>query len=110
MLAFSVICGGSITLSFAVNSFKPLTGEWEITGETMPSVIGMSNTLDFAVSYAINPSIDAMNVQNCFITVAMVALLCTFTFLPVVFFGKRLRKHSAPKYWEYIVTRAARGH
>ncbi|KAJ4367292.1 hypothetical protein N0V83_006873 [Neocucurbitaria cava] len=103
MLAFSVICGGSITLSYAVDCFK------EISGEAMTSVIIIRNTLGFAVSYAINPWIDAMGIQNCFITVAMVALVCTFTFLPMVFIGKRLRKHSAPKYWEYIATCAVPG-
>lgn len=76
----------------------------------MTSVIIIRNTLGFAVSYAINPWIDAMGVQNCFITVAMVALVCTFTFLPMVFIGKRLRKHSAPKYWEYVATCAVPGH
>ncbi|KAF2684045.1 MFS transporter [Lentithecium fluviatile CBS 122367] len=104
LLAFSVICGASITLSYAVDSFK------EIAGEAMTSVIIIRNTLGFAVSYGINPWIDTMGVQNCFITVAMVALVCTFTFLPMVVFGKRLRKFSAPKYWEYVATSAVEGH
>jgi hypothetical protein len=76
----------------------------------MTSIIIIRNTLGFAVSYGINPWIDTMGVQNCFITVAMVALVCTYTFLPVVWFGKRIRKFSAPKYWEYVATSAVGGH
>ncbi|GME66035.1 hypothetical protein GTA08_BOTSDO07971 [Neofusicoccum parvum] len=98
MLAFSVVCGGSITLSYDVDCFK------EISGESMISVIIIRNTLGFAVSYGINPWIDHMGLQNCFITVAMVALACTYTFLPMVWYGKQLRRFSAKKYWEYVAT------
>lgn len=101
MLAFSVICGGSITLSYDVDCFK------EISGESMISVIIIRNTFGFAVSYGINPWINGMGLQNCFITVAMVSLACTFTFLPMIFIGKRLRKFSTKKYWEYVSTSAA---
>ncbi|RDW88860.1 hypothetical protein BP6252_00892 [Coleophoma cylindrospora] len=101
MLAFSVICGGSITLSYNVDSFK------EIAGESMISVIIIRNTLGFAVSYGINPWINGMGLQNCFITVAFVSLACTFTFLPMIWVGKRLRRFSADKYWAYVATSAA---
>ncbi|TVY42520.1 putative MFS-type transporter, partial [Lachnellula occidentalis] len=104
MLAFSVICGGSISLSYDVDCFK------EIAGESMISVIVIRNTLGFAVSYGINPWINGMGLQNCFVTVAMVALACTFTFVPMIFFGKSLRKLSAKKYWEYVATSAAPSH
>ncbi|TVY36509.1 putative MFS-type transporter [Lachnellula subtilissima] len=100
MLAFSVIAGGSITLSYAVDCFK------EISGETMMSVVVIRNTTGFAISYAINPWIDAMGVQNCFITAAMIALGCTATFLPMIYYGKSIRKASAKKYWEYVATAA----
>jgi hypothetical protein len=76
----------------------------------MISIMIIRNTLGFAINYAIDPWIDAMGVQNCFITVAMVALVCTFTFVPVVVFGKRIRKFSAPKYWEYVSTSVVAGH
>ena len=73
----------------------------------MISVIIIRNTLGFAVSYGINPWINGMGLQNCFITVAMVALVCTFTFVPMIFIGKKLRRFSAKKYWEYVATSAA---
>jgi hypothetical protein len=87
-----------------------LTWKQEIAGETLTAVIIIRNTLGFAVSYGINPWIDAMGVQNCFITVAMVALVCTMSFLGVVVFGKRARKASAEKYWEYVATSVVAGH
>lgn len=122
MLAFSVICGGSLTLSYDVDCFKAsrlfslfqqrsaTDFNQEIAGESMISVIVIRNTLGFAVSYGINPWINGMGQQNCFITVAMVSLACTFTFVPMIFFGKSLRKLSAKKYWEYVATSAAPSH
>lgn len=115
MLAFSVICGGSITLSYAVDCFKVKSSlshnfdqeadvRQEISGETMMSVVVIRNTLGFAINYAINPWIDGMGLQNCFVTVAMVAFGCTATFLPMIWFGKRMRRASAEKYWEYVVS------
>lgn len=82
----------------------------EIAGESLISVIIIRNTLGFAVSYGIDPWINGMGLQNCFITVSMVALVCTFTFLPMIFVGKKLRRFSTKKYWEYVATSAAPAH
>lgn len=98
LLAFSCVCGGSIALSYDVDCFK------EISGESMISIMIIRNTMGFAVSYGIDPWIDHMGLQNCFITAAMVALACTYTFFPMVWFGKQLRRYSARKYWEYVAT------
>lgn len=73
----------------------------------MMTVIIIRNSLGFAISYAINPWIVTMGLQNCLITVAVVAFVCIFTFLPVVYFGKKMRKFSAAKYWEYTATSSA---
>lgn len=43
-----------------------------------------------------------MGLQNCFITVAIVSLACTFTFVPMIFVGKKLRRSWVKKYWEYV--------
>ncbi|KAK8220308.1 major facilitator superfamily domain-containing protein [Phyllosticta capitalensis] len=101
LLAFSVVCGGSIALSYDVDCFK------EIAGESMISVIIIRNTLGFAVSWGINPWIDSLGLQNCFISVSMVALVCMATFLPMIKFGKPLRRWSTKKYWEYVATSIA---
>ncbi len=70
----------------------------------MMTVIIIRNSLGFAISYAINPWIETMGLRNCFITVAIVAFACIFTFLPIIYFGKKMRKASAGKYWEYVAT------
>ena len=94
-------------LSFFIHGSQLADLTQEIAGETMISVIIIRNTLGFAVSYGINPWINGMGLQNCFITVAMVSLTCTFSFLFMTFFGKKLREFSAKKYWKYVATSAA---
>lgn len=95
-VTFGVVTSSSVALAYTVDCFK------EITGESMIAVIIVRNTLSFAFNYAINPWIDSLGLQNCFVSVSLIALVCTFSFLPMVYVGKRLRKFSAAKYWEYI--------
>ncbi|KAF7562642.1 hypothetical protein G7046_g1497 [Stylonectria norvegica] len=95
-VTFGVVCGGAISLAYAVDCFK------EISGETLVSIIIIRNTLGFAFSYAITPWIDNLGLQDCFISVAMISLVCTCTFLPMIYWGKSLRRFSARRYWVYV--------
>lgn len=101
MLAFGCITGGSIAISYSIDCFK------ELSGESMVSVIIIRNTLGFGFSYAITPWIEAQGMRNCFITVAMLSLVTTASFLLMTTFGKRLRRFSRDKYWEYVATSVA---
>ncbi|KAM0550780.1 hypothetical protein ACHAPJ_008643 [Fusarium lateritium] len=102
---FGVVCGGAISLAYTVDCFK------EIAGESLISVILIRNTLGFAFGYAINPWIDSLGLQNCFISVSMISLFCTCTFLVMIIWGKRLRKFSAGRYWSYVAEeRTTSGH
>jgi MFS family permease len=102
-VTFGVVCGGSISLSYAVDCFK------DIAGESMITVIIIRNTLGFAFSYAITPWIDASGLQNTFVAVSMVSLACTLSFLAMIVFGKRLRKWSAKRYWSYVDEKTTMG-
>jgi MFS family permease len=103
MLAFGCITGGSIAISYNIDSFK------EIGGESMVSVIVIRNTLGFGFSYAITPWVDGQGLRDCFITVGMLSLACTGSFLLVVLFGKRLRRMARERYWEYVATTSVGG-
>lgn len=98
MLTFGVVTGGSIAVSYNVDCFK------ELGGETTISVIVIRNTLGFGFSYAITPWYTNQGLKNCFIAAGFISLACTFTFLFMIVYGKRLRKFSRDKYWEYVAT------
>ncbi|KAF4444153.1 hypothetical protein F53441_11211 [Fusarium austroafricanum] len=57
-----------------------LTFSCDISGDTTTSIIIIRNTLGFAISYGITP--------------------CTFLFM--IWKGKSLRRHAAPRYWDHI--------
>jgi MFS family permease len=99
MLTFGCVTGGSIAVSYNVDCFK------EIAGETTVSIMLIRNTIGFGFSYAITPWWTMQGLQNCFITAAMVSIACTFTFLIMIKYGKRIRRWSAPAYREYMATK-----
>lgn len=98
MLTFGCVTGGSIAVSYNVDCFK------EIAGETTVSIMLIRNTIGFGFSYAITPWWTTQGLQNCFITAAMISIVCTFTFIPIIYFGKRIRSWSIPSYRKYMAT------
>jgi len=98
MLTFGCVTGGSIAVSYNVDCFK------EIAGETMVSIMIIRNTIGFGFSYGITPWWTSQGLQNCFITAAAISLVCTFSFLVLIVYGKRLRKWSTPAYRKYMAT------
>jgi MFS family permease len=98
MLTFGCVTGGSIAVSYNADCLK------EIAGETTVSVMLIRNTIGFGFSYAITPWWTSQGSQNCFVTAGMVSLVCTFTFLVMIVWGKRLRRWSIPAYRRYTAT------
>ncbi|PGH28274.1 hypothetical protein AJ80_00165 [Polytolypa hystricis UAMH7299] len=96
LMTFGCVTGGAIAVSYNVDCFK------EMGGESTVSVMMIRNTIGFGFSYAITPWYTNMGLQNCFITAAMVSIVCTMTFLLMVKYGKTLRRMSTEKYLRYI--------
>ncbi|KAJ6444349.1 C2H2 transcription factor [Purpureocillium lavendulum] len=85
----------AISLAYAVDCFK------EISGESFVAIIVLRNTMGFAFSYAITPWIEKVGLRNCFISVSMLSLVCTGSFVLMILWGKNLRRSSAERYWRY---------
>lgn len=98
MLTFGCVTGGSIAVSYNVDCFK------DIAGETTVSIMIIRNTIGFGFSYAITPWWTTQGLQNCFITAAMISIVCSFTFLVMIAYGKRIRRWSIPSYQKYMTT------
>jgi MFS family permease len=98
MLTFGCVTGGSIAVSYNADCLK------EIAGETTVSVMLIRNTIGFGFSYAITPWWTSQGLQDCFITAGVVSLVCTFTFLVMIVWGKRLRRWSIPAHRQFTAT------
>ncbi|KIX95713.1 uncharacterized protein Z520_08420 [Fonsecaea multimorphosa CBS 102226] len=104
MTSFGIVSGGSTSLAYDVDCFK------EIAGETVVLVIVIRNTMGFGMNYGITPWLENTGTQNCFIAVAFLCLFCNFSFLFMTVWGKKLRRMSAKKYWEYVDTLIVAAH
>lgn len=104
MLTFGAVSGGSISVAYNVDCFK------EIGGETTVSVMLIRNTFGFRFSYAITPWVTAQGLQNCFITAAVMSIVCMSTFLGIVYWGKYLRRKSADIGWRYTASSGMQSH
>ena len=88
--------GVTISVAYLVDSFP------EISGDGLSTVIIIRNTMSFAIGYGITPWLDGLGLQNCFVSVAFVALAICAVFIPIIIFGKRLRKAKAAAYWAEV--------
>lgn len=104
MVEAAVVAGGSVAISYDIDCFK------EISGETLILVMVIRNSLGFGFSYGITPWLESQGLTRTFVTVSILSLVCTLTFLVFVVYGKSLRKMSARKYWEYVSTLVIKGH
>lgn len=96
LVTCGVVAASAISLSYAVDCFK------EISGEAFASIMVVRNTIGFSFSYAITPWIESVGLRNCFITVSILSMVCTGSFLAMIYWGKSLRRLSAKTYWEFV--------
>ncbi|KAK6002560.1 hypothetical protein QM012_001310 [Aureobasidium pullulans] len=103
ILAISSTLCLSTAIQYATSAYR------DLSGELITTIILIRNTLSFAINYGINPWIDAMGTRNTFITAAMIAFVLNSTMFVVIRFGRRLREHSARRYWTYVEKARAKG-
>ncbi|KAL7802259.1 major facilitator superfamily domain-containing protein [Trichoderma aethiopicum] len=93
VLAACNTAGITLSIAYLVDSYR------EISADGLASCIIIRNTMSFAINYGITPWLDGLGLQNCFISVAFVGLAICSSFLPVIWFGKRLRNLKRESYW-----------
>ncbi|KAM0480185.1 hypothetical protein ACHAPX_004010 [Trichoderma viride] len=98
-LAACNTAGITLSIAYLVDSYR------EISGDGLASCIIIRNTMSFAIGYGITPWLDGLGLQNCFISVAFVALAICAIFLPMIFYGKRLRGLKRESYWKEVKLR-----
>ncbi|OAA53550.1 MFS transporter [Cordyceps fumosorosea ARSEF 2679] len=101
ILAFCSCVGITLSIAYLVDSFR------DISGDALVTLILIRNTMSFAIGYGITPWLDHLGLQNCFISVAFVALAICSTFLPMIWYGKRLRAAKRESYWNEVKIRIA---
>lgn len=103
VLAACSTSGITLSVSYLVDSFR------EVSGDGLASIILIRNTMSFAIGYGITPWLDSLGLQNCFISVAFVALAICAVFVPFIVWGKRMREVKRVAYWGEVRKRMADG-
>ncbi|KAI0937871.1 hypothetical protein AcW1_003913 [Taiwanofungus camphoratus] len=95
MISCSTGIGSSLSLRFALGSYR------DLSGEVMMAVIIVRNSLSFAIGYGITPWL-AMGYQNTFMSAAFVGLAIKMSFLVVIKWGNCWLARSRKAYWAYV--------
>ncbi|XRM47097.1 hypothetical protein ABZX51_010098 [Aspergillus tubingensis] len=86
---------GSISdasLTLVIDSYR------DITGDAFTGVAFMRNAISIGIPFAISPWLDRSGAQNMFIACGFISLAITLTIIPMVIWGKRMRRATAERY------------
>lgn len=100
MSSCSSAIGAVVSLNYALDSYK------DLSGEVMLSVILVRNSITFIIGYVITPWLK-LGLQNTFISAAFVGLAFASTSVIMLIFGKRFRHYSRAAYWRYVESTTA---
>ena len=95
-LAFQNACGASISVTYLVDSYR------DMAGDALTALIIVRNLMSFAVSYGINPWIEGMGTRGAFGLATGIGLAASLLWIPMITFGKRLRRASKERYWKLV--------
>lgn len=98
-LSICSCAGVTLSIAYLVDSFR------EVSGDALVTLMLIRNTMSFAISYGITPWLDGLGMQNCFISVAFVALGICSIFLPIIWYGKKMRAAKRESYWREVKIR-----
>lgn len=88
--------GASVPYAYAMDCYPRLAGDSMVVIIMVRNVIGA-----FAFNYAITPWIARDGLQNTFIILGFLSIAFWLSSIPMIIYGKRLRRWSAKRYLEY---------
>ncbi|KAK1509329.1 uncharacterized protein CCOS01_15423 [Colletotrichum costaricense] len=95
------IVSGTSALSVQGSTTYCIESYHLISGQAMVSIMLIRNTMSFAVNYGLTTWVTNMGLQNAFILAAVAGAFQTASVLPVIKWGKVLRKRSVSTYFKY---------
>ncbi|KUI65204.1 hypothetical protein VM1G_00597 [Cytospora mali] len=103
MISICNACGITLSVAYLVDTYR------DVAGDALATCIIVRNTMSFAIGYGITPWLDALGLQDCFISVAFVGLAVCSVFLLMLKFGKTFREQKRVQYWKEVRIRVEKG-
>ncbi|KAH7086060.1 MFS transporter [Paraphoma chrysanthemicola] len=96
MLTTGLASGMIISLTYLVDCYH------DIAAEALTSVILIRNTMSFAIGYGITPWLENLGLRDCFISAAIIGLVASLAWIPIIKYGKALRLRSKDNYLQKV--------
>ncbi|KAF2212954.1 hypothetical protein CERZMDRAFT_96628 [Cercospora zeae-maydis SCOH1-5] len=94
-VGFGLAVGGSLAIAYIIDCYERLDTH------VMTTVILIRNIVGFGITWGIQPWIDGMGQQNCFILTGVLAFIIMGPMaLAFIWWGKRARKWTKPMYFK----------
>lgn len=101
MVGFGLSIGGTVGISFVIDTYK------DIHGEAVTTVILIRNIIGFGVTFGIQQWIEGMGLRNCFILIGCLAFVITNFAGVFIKFGKPFRRSTQSAYKTLTRTKAS---
>jgi MFS family permease len=95
LLNFSICQATNISLVYTIDAYRPIAGEITVTS------MGFKSAFGFLLSFYTNPWIAEVGYQNAYGTMAGISVAVLLFFIPLYFFGKRIRHAS----WHWSIVK-----
>lgn len=95
LFSFGMGALGDATFTFCIDSYR------ELTGEAFVMISFWRNVVSIGIPFAIAPW-EQMGVGNMHIVLGVIQFALTVTFIPMIYWGKKLRAKSGPYYYELV--------
>ncbi|KAG6361618.1 hypothetical protein INS49_009845 [Diaporthe citri] len=96
LFAFGLGAIGDAALTLVIDAYRPLTAE------AFVGIAFVRNAVSIPIPFAINPWLQHSGLSNMFITAGLISFAISMFFVPLIIWGKKIRKAVAPRYYELL--------
>jgi hypothetical protein len=96
LFAFGLGAIGDAALTLVIDAYRPLTAE------AFVGIAFFRNAIGIPIPILITPWLNKMGLSNMFITAGLISLAISMLFVPLIIWGKKIRKAMAPRYYKLL--------
>ncbi|KAK2599269.1 hypothetical protein N8I77_011039 [Diaporthe amygdali] len=96
LFAFGLGAIGDAALTLVIDAYRPLTAE------AFVGIAFVRNAVGIPIPFAITPWMERSGLSNMFITAGLISFAISMLFVPLIIWGKKIRRALAPRYYELL--------
>lgn len=96
LFAFGLGAIGDAALTLVIDAYRPLTAE------AFVGIAFVRNAIGIPIPFVITPWLQTSGMSKMFITAGLISFAISMLFVPLIIWGKKIRKALAPRYYELL--------